>query len=181
MDYAKLKKSNVFQIIQIFDTDGTYIDESHIMEGDTEEFVYSETEISCKYPERVKARNIHKKELMNFLLGEKEKYADKFQQMFIGKEERFIPYIKNLAAKDMPKSHPGSWRYIKEERHSLERNSNLLYKMETIRESVKRGMAAQFTVLQVLLYLSNFYKFPLYTKISLVIWQDIGYTLRIPI
>ena len=43
MDYAKLKKSNVFQIIQIFDTDGTYIDESHIMEGDTEEFVYSES------------------------------------------------------------------------------------------------------------------------------------------
>ena len=148
MDYAKLKKSNVFQIIQIFDTDGTYIDESHIMEGDTEECVYSETEIFCKYPERVKARNIHKKELMNFLLGEKEienipyecyfmscnldhvlynknnltdaekeKYADKFQQMFIGKEERFIPYIKNLATKDMPKSHPGSWRYIKEERH----------------------------------------------------------------
>lgn len=156
MDYAKLKKSNVFQIIQIFDTDGTYIDESHITKGDTEEFVYSETEISCKYPERVKARNIHKKELMNFLLGEteienipyecyfmscnldhvlynknnltdaeKEKYADKFQQMFIGKEERFIPYIKNLATKDMPNSHPGSWRYIKEERHSLERNSNL--------------------------------------------------------
>lgn len=78
MDYAKLKKSNVFQIIQIFDTD-----------------------------------------------AEKEKYADKFQQMFIGKEERFIPHIKNLAAEDMPKSHPGSWRYIKEERHSLERNSNL--------------------------------------------------------
>lgn len=47
MDYAKLKKSNVFQIIQIFDTD-----------------------------------------------AEKEKYADKFQQMFIGKEERFIPYAK---------------------------------------------------------------------------------------
>ena len=26
-----------------------------------------------------------------------------------------------------------------------------------------------------------FVKFPMYTKISLVIWQDIGYTLRIPI
>ena len=36
-------------------------------------------------------------------------------------------------------------------------------------------------VLQVLLYLLDFYKYTLYTKISLVIWQDIGYTLRIPI
>ena len=44
----------------------------------------------------------------NLTDAEKEKYADKFQQMFIGKEERFIPYIKNLATKDMPKSHPGS-------------------------------------------------------------------------
>ena len=45
----------------------------------------------------------------------------------------------------------------------------------------KKAWAAQFTVLQVLLYLLDFYKYTLYTKISLVIWQDIGYTLHIPI
>ena len=156
MDYAKLKKKDVFQIVQIFDTDGTYIDDSCITEGETEEFVYSETEVSCKYPERVKIRNQHKKALMEFLLGEqeienipyecyfmscnlehalydknnlteeeKEKNADIFQRAFIGKEEKFIPYIRACAANDMPMTYPGSWRYIKEERHSLERNSNL--------------------------------------------------------
>ena len=156
MDYAKLKKSDVFQIIQIFDTDGTYIDEAYITEGDTEEFIYSEEDISCKYPERVKARNQHKSELMEFLLGEheienipyecyfmscnldhvlydknnltdeeKENNADMFQRAFIGKEEKFIPYIRACAASNMSKNYSGSWRYIKQERHSLERNSNL--------------------------------------------------------
>lgn len=52
--------------------------------------------------------------------------------------------------------------------------------METIRESVKEAWAAQFTVLQVLLYLLDFTNIPC-TQNLLVIWQDIGYTLRIPI
>ena len=72
MDYAKLNKSHIFQIVQIFDTDGTYIDKSDIIKGDTEEFVYLEEGISCKYPDRVEARNNHKKELMEFLLNESE-------------------------------------------------------------------------------------------------------------
>ena len=156
MDYAKLNKSNIFQIIQIFDTDGTYIEEAYAAEGDTEEFVYSEEGISCKHRDRIVRRNAHKKELMEFLLGEqeienipyecyfmscnldhalydknnlteeeKERNADLFQKMFVGKEEKFITYIRKIAAKDMPMNYPESWRYIKEERHSLERNSNL--------------------------------------------------------
>ncbi len=156
MDYAKLNKSHIFQIVQIFDTDGTYIDKSDIIKGDTEEFVYLEEGISCKYPDRVEARNNHKKELMEFLLNEseiknipyecyfmscnldhalynknnltneeKEKNANAFQEMFIDKEQQFPYYIRMCAAKEMPRSYPGSWRYIKEERHSLERNTNL--------------------------------------------------------
>lgn len=156
MDYAKLKKSNIFQIIQIFDTDGTYIDEAYATEGETEEFTYSEGGISCKHRDRILRRNEHKKQLMEFLLREqeienipyecyfmscnldhalynknnlteeeKERNADLFQQMFVGKEEKFITYIRKIAAKDMPMNYPESWRYIKEERHSLERNSNL--------------------------------------------------------
>ena len=57
----------------------------------------------------------------------------------------------------------------------------LLYKMETIRESVKRGMGgAIYGIASVTIFI-KFLQIPLYTKISLVIWQDIGYTLLIPI
>ena len=57
----------------------------------------------------------------------------------------------------------------------------LLYKMETIRESVKRGMGGAIYGIASVTIFVEFFKFPMYTKISLVIWQDIGYTLRIPI
>ncbi len=57
----------------------------------------------------------------------------------------------------------------------------LLYKMETIRESVKRGMGGAIYGIASVTIFVRFYKYTLYTKIPLVIWQDIGYTLHIPI
>ena len=53
--------------------------------------------------------------------------------------------------------------------------------METIRESVKRGMGGAIYVIASVTIFVRFYKYILYTKIPLVIWQDIGYTLHIPI
>ena len=53
--------------------------------------------------------------------------------------------------------------------------------METIRESVKRGMGGAIYGFASVTIFIKFLQIPLYTKISLVIWQDIGYTLRIPI
>lgn len=58
----------------------------------------------------------------NLTEEQKEKSAEAFRDLFMNHEEKFIPYIKTCAAQDMPKSYSGSWRYIKEDRHSLERN-----------------------------------------------------------
>ena len=68
--YKKLKKSDIIQIVHIFDTDGTYIDESHIVPGETKELYYTTENILCKDTEKVKRRNAHKKELMDYLLNQ---------------------------------------------------------------------------------------------------------------
>lgn len=63
----KLKKSDIWQIVQIFDTDGTYIPESAIITGNTSKFVYSLTNIACKDRDKVIERNQRKSEIMDFL------------------------------------------------------------------------------------------------------------------
>lgn len=65
----KLNKSDICQIIHIFDMDGTYIDDSYIIKGETKEFFYTTENISCKDVEKVKKRNKHKRELMDYLLN----------------------------------------------------------------------------------------------------------------
>lgn len=72
MDINKIKKRDIWQIIQLFDMDGAYVDESRIVEGETREFFYTENEISCKNPEKILLRNEHKKELMDYLLSLRE-------------------------------------------------------------------------------------------------------------
>ena len=53
----KLNKNDIWQIVQIFDTDGTYIPESAIVTGETKEFYYTTEEISCKDREKVERKN----------------------------------------------------------------------------------------------------------------------------
>ena len=64
----KLNKNDIWQIVQIFDTDGTYIPESAIVTGETKEFYYTTEEISCKDREKVVRRNEWKSSMMNKLL-----------------------------------------------------------------------------------------------------------------
>lgn len=65
----KLKTSDIFQIIQIFDTDGTYIDDSKIIKGPSNDFQYSLENIACNNIEKVKNRNMHKKKIMDYLVN----------------------------------------------------------------------------------------------------------------
>lgn len=65
----KLKISDIWQIIQIFDTDGTYVHDSNIKKGDSTEIVYSTEYILCKNRQKVIDRNMHKREIMDYLLG----------------------------------------------------------------------------------------------------------------
>lgn len=152
----KLNKSDICQIIHIFDMDGTYIDDSYIIKGETKEFFYTTENISCKDVEKVKKRNKHKRELMDYLLNcgdikgipyqcfylssnldhalynrlnldedEKAAYANVFYETFLNNEKCFIDFLNMQVVNGVPESFPASWRYIKDELHSLERHTNL--------------------------------------------------------
>ena len=64
----KLKTSDVWQIVHIFDMDGAYIPDSNIVKGDSSQFVYSTTSIRCKSVEKVRKRNMKKRTIMDYLL-----------------------------------------------------------------------------------------------------------------
>ena len=152
----KLKVSDVWQIVHIFDMDGAYIPDDNIIEGSSSKFVYSTTNISCNNIEKVKERNSKKRTIMDYLLKvstirnipykcyylssnlehalydklnlseeEKRDYADNFYDMFLDKEILFVEFLNKVVVNGVPDSFPSSWRYIKEERHSLERHTNL--------------------------------------------------------
>ena len=67
--YKKLYKSDILEIVHIFDTDGTYIPSEAIIKGETSHFVYSEKQISCKNVDAVKKRNENKSAMMDYLLS----------------------------------------------------------------------------------------------------------------
>lgn len=106
--------------------------------------------------EKVKKRNKHKRELMNYLLtcgeingisyqcfylssnldhalynklnldeDEKVAYANVFYETFLNNEKYFIDFLNMQVVNGVPESFPASWRYIKEDLHSLERHTNL--------------------------------------------------------
>ena len=65
---AKLKWSDIWQIVQIFDMDGAYIDDSNIIQGESTELLYSVEHISCKNIQKSINRNKHKSEMIEYLL-----------------------------------------------------------------------------------------------------------------
>ena len=83
MKDKKLRRSDVFQLIKIFDMDGAFIPEKKITQGNTKEFFYSETGISCKDTERVKERNKRKSAVLDYLLGRKEIQGYPYEKYFM--------------------------------------------------------------------------------------------------
>ncbi len=152
----KLKATDIFQVVQLFDMDGTYIDDSFIVQDKVEDVVYSLENIRCKYRPYYIERNQHKREIMNHLLnldkiGQysyekyfmssnldhalynvqnlskelKQKFADVFYEKFIGKEFLFCDFLRTDAVNGVPDNMDQSWRFIRAEKHSLERHTNL--------------------------------------------------------
>jgi len=66
----KLKNSDVIQVVQIFDMDGSYIPDSAIINGPTYAFKYSTTNISCTRPKRAIKRNEGKRKIIDYLLNQ---------------------------------------------------------------------------------------------------------------
>lgn len=64
-----LKKSDIFKVVHIFDMDGAYIFDSLIKPSSNSNFVYKDDGIYCSDFDRVKKRNRHKREIMDYLLS----------------------------------------------------------------------------------------------------------------
>lgn len=79
----KLKKSDIYQIIQMFDMDGAYIPKESIIKGKNSEFVYSTTNITCKNTQKVEERNELKTSVMNYLLSQQEIRGIPYEMYFM--------------------------------------------------------------------------------------------------
>lgn len=152
----KLKKSDLYQIVQVLDMDGAYIPDSAITKGESPDLEYSTSGIKCSDVAKAIARNRHKKSIMDFLISMKEihgipyelffmscnldhalydeinlrkenkqDFADAFYEKFIDKELKFIDFLKDDVVNGVPDSFPVSWKYIREDLHSVERHTNL--------------------------------------------------------
>ncbi len=64
----KLKKTDILEIVHIFDTDGAYIPETAVIEGKNSGLRYTTTHIISKDVDKVLARNKMKSEMINYLL-----------------------------------------------------------------------------------------------------------------
>ena len=60
MKDKKLSKSDIWQIVHIFDTDGAYVPDTAVVKGENADFEYSVTQISCKNIQKVLERNKRK-------------------------------------------------------------------------------------------------------------------------
>lgn len=104
MKQDKLKKSDVWQIVQIFDVDGAYVPESAVLDGDSRKFEYTTSTISCNNKESVLIRNNHKKEVMKFLLEQDEINGIPYRCFFMSSNLDHALYGKqNLSEEDKKK------------------------------------------------------------------------------
>lgn len=101
MDENKLKKTDMWKIVQIFDMDGAYIPKTAIVKGESLKFVYSTTNIACKDQERVKRRNSKKQEMMDYLLSLPDINGISYQCFFMSSNLDHALYnLQNLGEED---------------------------------------------------------------------------------
>lgn len=152
MKDKKLMPKHIWQIVHIFDTDGTYIPDTDVVKGNTLGYVYTSENISCKDVQSVLERNRRKRKLMNYLISlhdikgipyigyfmssnldhalyniqnlDKELKGD-YADAFYSEFIGKEELLKDEAVNGVPDSFPASWKYIKVGRHSLERHTNL--------------------------------------------------------
>ncbi len=104
IDDNKLKKTDIWKIVQIFDTDGAYIPETAVVNGESSKFVYSTTSIACKDVKKVKSRNSKKREMMDHLLSLADINSIPYQCYFMSSNLDHALYNQqNLSEEDKKK------------------------------------------------------------------------------
>ena len=81
--YDKLRWEDVYQIIHIIDTDGCFIPDNDISEGDVPKYVYSNSGIVCKDRNACITRNKHKRELVEYLLKQESIHRTPYEMYYM--------------------------------------------------------------------------------------------------
>lgn len=66
---SKYRRSDIWEIVHLIDTDGVYAPDSIAVAGETKHFYYTPTTISCNKPERIIKRNADKRIVLDHLLS----------------------------------------------------------------------------------------------------------------
>lgn len=61
------RKSDILKVVHLIDTDGAYVDESYIKQGEVDTFIYSPECIEARNIDKVIQRNEKKKKIVNIL------------------------------------------------------------------------------------------------------------------
>lgn len=114
----KLKKSDIYQIVQIFDMDGAYVPKESVIEGDNSEIIYSTTNIRCKNIQKVKKRNELKKTVMNYLLSQREIRGIPYEMYFMSCNLDHALYDEMNLAENLKQKYADSFyeRFIGKEK-----------------------------------------------------------------
>jgi len=72
----KYKKSDILKVVHLVDTDGTFIENSFILQKDIDGFEYDRQHIFARNVEKVKIRNERKSQVINKLIGTKTVFKD---------------------------------------------------------------------------------------------------------
>lgn len=167
-DYLKeafLKKNDFQEIIHLVDMDGVFAPDNCILEDlNKSETFYSSTEIKTNKVDKIRKRNLHKRQCLirlrstynimsipyriyymscnldhvlynkqNSTDEEKEFNAHVFAKKYKNNLDGFLDYISDSEFSVID-SYTTSWEYITQDKHSLERHSNLGICFKDIRE-----------------------------------------------
>lgn len=65
---SKYRRSDIWEIVHLVDTDGVFAPDSVAVFGETKHFFYTPMTISCDQPERIIKRNTEKRDVINHLI-----------------------------------------------------------------------------------------------------------------
>ena len=129
------------EIIHIVDMDGAFVDNTKVVEDITQEEVYySETEIRTKDKQGIEKRNLQKRENLNKMTAKNKIWNIPYSVYYMScnldhvlhnklnstdeEKEGFLHFI-SASYFSVQGTYVDTWKFIKEETHSLERHTNL--------------------------------------------------------
>lgn len=148
------KKSDIYKVIHLVDTDGAYVDQTYIRQGDVDSFIYSSEYIEAKNIDQVISRNEKKSKILNKLSNYSTIYGVKYSMYYFSRNlehvlhgqsnvedalkselaEKFSEtyfkkeqeFVKYISNGEIAVTgeYSDTWKFIKEQNNSLKRFTN---------------------------------------------------------